>query len=218
MQLKRQLGVLKQAPGTHPQGQPQQPKKAIVKADSRLNSTLGPAAAGAPTGPVPKAAAAAAAAPRMETAHAAASGPTKVEADSGHQDVALDTAVMQQQAAEPKLKMESRGITPPGVVPQGQGADRDASEEVPRAVLGDAAMPQAVQTSSQHTAVDPGQPGKGSVGVGGQTPAQTVRQKAVAILELAFTSPCDLTPLEAAVAVEQAVFAQFAEQGVPGMR
>ena len=45
-----------------------------------------------------------------------------------------------------------------------------------------------------------------------------VRDKAVAILALALTSPSELTPQEAAVAVEAAVFAHFAEQGKPASR
>lgn len=45
-----------------------------------------------------------------------------------------------------------------------------------------------------------------------------VRDKAVAILALALTSPSELTPTEAAQALEAAVFAHFAEAGAPGLR
>ena len=45
-----------------------------------------------------------------------------------------------------------------------------------------------------------------------------VRDKAVAILGLALISPSELTPHEAAVAVEAAVFDKFAEHGVAGIR
>lgn len=45
-----------------------------------------------------------------------------------------------------------------------------------------------------------------------------VRDKAVAILALALTSPTELTPQEAALAVEAAVFANFAEHGKPASR
>ena len=51
-----------------------------------------------------------------------------------------------------------------------------------------------------------------------QSLGDAVRDKAVAILALALTSPSELTPPEAALAVEAAVFAHFAEQGVPALR
>lgn len=45
-----------------------------------------------------------------------------------------------------------------------------------------------------------------------------VRSKAVMILQLAFTGPFSLSPQEAAEGLEHAVFADFAEDGVPGNR
>ena len=45
-----------------------------------------------------------------------------------------------------------------------------------------------------------------------------VRSKAVMILQLALTGPFSLSPQEAAEGLEQAVFADFAEAGVPGNR
>jgi len=57
-----------------------------------------------------------------------------------------------------------------------------------------------------------------AAGEAGQPHGDSVRGKAVAILGLALTSPTDLTPQEAAVALEAAVFAHFAEHGEPGMR
>ena len=51
-----------------------------------------------------------------------------------------------------------------------------------------------------------------------QSLGDVVRDKAVAILGLALTSPSDLSPHEAAVALEAAVFAAFSEHGYAGMR
>ena len=58
----------------------------------------------------------------------------------------------------------------------------------------------------------------GFEGLVAQSLGDAVRDKAVAILALALTSPSELTPQEAAVAVEAAVFAHFAEEGKPASR
>ena len=56
------------------------------------------------------------------------------------------------------------------------------------------------------------------VGLVAESIGDAVRDKAVAVLALALTSPSELTPQEAALAVEAAVFAHFAEQGKPALR
>ena len=56
------------------------------------------------------------------------------------------------------------------------------------------------------------------MGLVAESLGDAVRDKAVAVLALALTSPSELTPQEAALAVEAAVFAHFAEQGQPALR
>lgn len=58
----------------------------------------------------------------------------------------------------------------------------------------------------------------GFEGLVAQSLEDAVRDKAVAILALALSSPSELTPQEVAVAVEAAVFAHFAEEGKPASR
>ena len=45
-----------------------------------------------------------------------------------------------------------------------------------------------------------------------------IRSKAVMILQLAFAGPAHFSPSQAAEALEDVVFAEFAENGVPGIR
>ena len=61
--------------------------------------------------------------------------------------------------------------------------------------------------------------GKGNAHVAGSGDDKSaVRSKAVMILQLALVGSLKLTPQEAAEDLEQAVFAAFAEEGMPGIR
>ena len=206
-----------QGAGQQPQGQPQQPKKAGPKVDSRLipptspvlprtSSTSAPAAA---TTAAPAAAPAAAPGglPTGST-HAAASGLGN-EGESGQQQVVpaaqqeLNASALQR-PSHVKQESVSRANSP-NLLHQGQKVlDKEAASEAARAASGVALHTQGTLS--------------GPAGMIGRSLGDAVRDKALAILGLALTSPVELTPQEAAVALEEAVFIQFSEQGAAGMR
>lgn len=233
--MKRAVGVPTQGTGQPPQGHAQQPKKAVLKADSRLTSPSSPlvartAPAAAHTAATAVTAAAAASdAANLEQALAAVDRTEKVEGGC-HQQAAADARVRQ---PPPSVKMESASqATPPT-----DTAVADAAQAAVRAAPGNALAPRAEPgansdalpahpPSSQQLSKTADKLSLSNLRDNTAATARTavqylgdpVRDKAVAILGLALTSPRDLTPQEAALAVEAAVFALFAEHGVAGMR
>jgi len=242
--LKRAVGLPTQGPGQQPQGPSQQPKKPVPKADSRLTSPASPvmartasATAAAPasapavaTAPAAAPAAAAAAAhPLPDQMPGTSNGPEKL-GESGHQQAARDVAVKQQPAdvkAEPASQASSPANRPvAGAAQAGAGAAPGKAPNL-RADLQPAVdTAQPIPAGSQQQLKPAGKLPlakaqhaiPSATGTAGQPHGDSVRGKAVAILGLALTSPTDLTPQEAAVALEAAVFAHFAEHGEPGMR
>ena len=195
---------------------------------ARTASAAAPASAPTvATAPVP--AAAAAAPPLPDQMPGTSNGPAKM-GESGHQQSAGDVTV-KQQPSDVKVEPASQASSPANrpIAEAAQAGAGAAPGNVPnlRADLHpalDAAQP--VPASSQQQLK---QAGKlpvakaqhkipSAAGTASQLQGDSVRGKAVAILGLALTSPTDLTPQEAAVALEAAVFAHFAEHGEPGMR
>ncbi len=235
--MKRAVGMSTQGSGQQPQSQPQQPKKAVPKADSRLTSPSSPslprpssatAAAAVATGAAP-------AVPPAEQLQEKNTASGKAEYDSGPQQIA-PSAQTGSAATDVKLEAFPRAHLPVQMN-QGPKAGTAAAQEAPGAAPGNALaeitdqdaafligpgpIPASKQQQPQAAASNLAKPSDtlpGPAGTGGLSLGDAVRDKAVAILGLALTCPSDLTPQEAAIAVEEAVFAQFAEQGVPGMR
>ena len=219
--MKRQVGMPTQGAGQQPQGQPQQPKKAVPKADSRLvpptspvlprTSSTSAAAAATTAAPVAAPAAAPAAVPGglpTGSTHAAASGLGN-EGESGQQQLVpaaqqeLNASALQR-PSHVKQESVSRANSP-NLLHQGQKVlDKEAASDAARAADGVALHTQGTLS--------------GPAGMIGRSLGDAVRDKALAILGLALTSPVELTPQEAAVALEEAVFIQFSEQGAAGMR
>ena len=196
---------------------------------ARTASAAAPASAPAAATAAAPAAAAAAAAPPLQHQMPGASNGFEKMSESGHQQAAGGVTVKQQ----PDLKFE-----------QASQASSPANRPVAEAAQAGAGAPTGNAPNLRadpHPALDAAQPipassqqqlkpaGKlpvakaphaipSAAGTAGQPHGDSVRGKAVAILGLALTSPTDLTPQEAAVALEAAVFAHFAEHGEPGMR
>ena len=238
--LKRAVGLPTPGPGQQPQGPSQQPKKPVPKADSRLTSPASPimartASAAAPVSApavanTPVAAAAAAAAPLQHQMPGASNGPEKMS-ESGHQDETARDVTVKQQPSDMKVESTSQASSPAnrpvaGAAQAGAGAAPGNALNLradPHPAL-DAVQPTPASSQQQlkpaghlPVAKAPHAIPK-AAGEAGQPHGDSVRGKAVAILGLALTSPTDLTPHEAAVALEAAVFAHFAEHGEPGMR
>ena len=222
--LKRAVGLPTQGPGQPPQGQAQQPKKPVPKADSRLTSPASPIMARTASAAAPASALAIAPAPATAAAAAAASLPDQMPgasnelekmSESGQQQAARDVAV-KQQPSDMKLEPTSQASSPANRPVTGawtaSGDALDAAQPIPASSqqqlkpAGKLPPPKAQHAISSAT------------GMAGQPHGDSVRGKAVAILGLALISPTDLTPQGAAVALEAAVFAHFAEHGEPGMR
>ncbi|KAL0044400.1 hypothetical protein WJX82_004103 [Trebouxia sp. C0006] len=124
-----------------------------------------------------------------------------------------------QQPKKPVPKADSRLTSPASPVMARTASATAAAPASAPAVATDPAA--AAAAAAAHPLPDqmPGTSnGPEKLGTAGQPRGDSVRGKAVAILGLALTSPTDLTPHEAAVALEAAVFAHFAEHGEPGMR
>ncbi len=199
---------------------------------ARTASAAAPASAPAvATAPVAAAAAAAAAAapPLPDQMPGTSNGPEKM-GESGHQQAAGDVTV-KQQPSDMKVEPASQASSPAnrpvaGAAQAGPGAAPGNAPNLradPHPAL-DAAQPIPAGSQQQLKPAGKLPPPKAqhaipsATGTAGQPHGDSVRGKAIAILGLALTSPTDLTPQEAAVALEAAVFAHFAEHGVPGMR
>lgn len=233
--MKRAVGVPTQGTGPPLQGHAQQLKKAAPKADSRLTSPSSPLVARtAPAAAHTAAPAVIAAAAVNDAANAeqalAAVDRTEKMVDGSHQQTAADARVRQLPSS---VKVESASLASSPM----ETAVADAAQAAVRAAPGNAPAPRAEPgansdalqahppSSQQHSKtadkLSLSRP-QGNMSATAKTAVQylgdPVRDKAVAILGLALTSPRDLTPQEAALAVEAAVFALFAEHGVAGMR
>ncbi len=232
--LKRAVGLPTQGPGQQPQGPSQQPKKPVPKTDSRLTSPASPIMARTASAP--------ASAPAVATAPAAAAAPSLPDqmpstfngpekmGESGHQQAAREVAV-KQQPSNVKVEPSSQASSPAnrsvaGAAQAGAGAAPGNAPSLradPHPAL-DAAQPipaggqQQLKPAGQLPVAKAPDAIPRGAGTAGQPHGDSIRGKAVAILGLALTSPSDLTPQEAAVALEAAVFAHFAEHGEPGMR
>ncbi|KAL0035447.1 hypothetical protein WJX77_006587 [Trebouxia sp. C0004] len=235
--LKRAVGLPTQGPGQQPQGQSQQPKKPAPKADSRLTSPASPivartasAAAPALAPAVASAPVAAAAAPSLpDQMPGVSSGPEKM-GESGPQQATGNVAA-KQQPSDVKVEATPQASSPAnrpvaGAAQAGAGPAPGNAQKLradPHPAL-DASQPAPASSQQQLKPAGKLPLAKAqhalssAAGTAGQPHGDSVRGKAVAILGLALTSPTDLTPQEAAVALEAAVFAQFAEHGEPGMR
>ena len=195
---------------------------------ARTASAAAPASAPA-VATAPVAAAAAAAPPLPYQVPGTSNGPEKM-GESGHQQAARDVTA-KQQPSDVKVEPTSHASSPAnrpvaGAAQAGAGAAPGNAPNLrgdPHPAL-DAAQP--ISASSQQQLKPAGKLPvakaphaiPSTAGTAGQPHGDSVRGKAVAILRLALTSPTDLTPQEAAVALEPAVFARFAEHGEPGMR